>query len=79
MAPSNYDVNVQLALATTAEHEGDLHSAGAFLAQARRMAGADRAANVRVNAFLARFLGRRLLAAVGGWTRRARLPIASLA
>jgi hypothetical protein len=64
MATSNYDVNVQLALATTAEHEGDLHSARAFLTEARRLAGADRAALVQVHAFLARFIGRRLLAAV---------------
>jgi hypothetical protein len=64
MATSNYDVNVQLALATTAQHEGDLRSAGAFLAEARRMAGADRAATAQVHSFLARFFGRRLLAAV---------------
>ena len=37
MAPSTYDVNVQLALATTAEHEGDLDTALDFLAQAHRL------------------------------------------
>jgi hypothetical protein len=62
MVTSNYEVNVQLALATTAEHEGDLRSASAFLAEARRMAGADRAANAQVRSFVARFLGRRLRA-----------------
>jgi hypothetical protein len=64
MVTSNYDVNVQLALATTAEHEGDLRSARVFLAEARRMARADRAANAQVHSFVARFLGRRLLATV---------------
>ncbi|NVB80752.1 MAG: hypothetical protein HOV81_20315 [Kofleriaceae bacterium] len=64
MATSNYDVNVQLALATTAEHEGDFGSARTFLAEARRLARADRAANAQVGSFVARFLGRRLLAAV---------------
>ena len=38
MAPSTYDVNVQLALATTAEHEGDFETALEFLAQAQRLA-----------------------------------------
>jgi hypothetical protein len=42
MVISNYDVNVQLALATTAAHEGDLRSARTFLAEARRMARAIR-------------------------------------
>ncbi|HEX7700225.1 MAG TPA: hypothetical protein VF403_05875 [Kofleriaceae bacterium] len=42
MASSNYDVNVQLALATTAEHEGDLDSALDFLAEAHRVARDDR-------------------------------------
>jgi hypothetical protein len=37
MATSTYDVNVQLALATTAEHEGDLDTALDFLAQAHRL------------------------------------------
>lgn len=64
MVTSNYDVNVQLALATTAAHEGDLRSARAFLAEARRMARADRAANAQVHSYVARFLGRRRLAAV---------------
>jgi hypothetical protein len=64
MVTSNYDVNVQLALATTAEHEGDLRSAAAFMAEARRMARTDRAANAQVYSFVARFLGRRLRAAV---------------
>lgn len=64
MATSNYDVNLQLALATTAEHEGDLHSARAFLAEAGRMARADRVATARVRSFFAQFLGRRVLAAV---------------
>ena len=60
----NYDVNVQLALATTAEHEGDLHAARQFLVEARRIARADRAAITQVRSFVARFLGRRVLAAV---------------
>lgn len=64
MEPSNYDVNVQLALATTAEHEGDLHSARAFLVEARRVARADRAAIAQVRSFVARLIGRRVLAAV---------------
>jgi hypothetical protein len=63
MATSNYDVNVQLALATTAEHEGDLHSARAFLVEARRMARADRAAIAQIRSFVARLIGRRVLAA----------------
>jgi hypothetical protein len=61
---SNYDVNVQLALATTAELEGDLHSARAFLVEARRIARSDRAASAQVTSFFAHFIGRRLLAAV---------------
>ena len=64
MATSNYDVNVQLALATTAEHEGDLHSARAFLVEARRMARTDRAAIVQIRTFVARLIGRRVLASV---------------
>jgi hypothetical protein len=64
MAISNYDVNVQLALATTAEHEGDLHSARAFLVEARRMASTDRAAIAQIRTFVARLIGRRVLAAV---------------
>lgn len=64
MVSSNYDVNVQLALATTAEHEGDLHSTRAFLVEARRMARADHAAIAQIRSFVARFVGRRVLAAV---------------
>ena len=64
MVTSNYDVNVQLALATTAEHEGDFSTARAFMVQAHRAAGIDRAANARVRSFVSRFFGRRLLAAV---------------
>ncbi len=40
---TNYDVNLQLALATTAEHEGDVLTALGFLAEAQRLArGTDR-------------------------------------
>jgi hypothetical protein len=61
MAPSTYDVNVQLALATTAEHEGDLDTALDFLAQARRLAReADRATHARVHWATARFRVRNL-------------------
>jgi hypothetical protein len=60
MDSSSYDVNVQLALATTAAHEGDLWSARAFLMEARRIARTDRAANARIYSFMVRFLGRRL-------------------
>ena len=38
MATSNYDINVQLALATTAELEGDFESALEFLRDAERLA-----------------------------------------
>ena len=38
MATSNYDVNLQLALATTAVHEGDYATARDFLADAQRLA-----------------------------------------
>lgn len=62
MGSSNYDVNVQLALATTAEQEGDLHAARAFLVEARRLARADRAAIAQVRSFVARLIGRRVLA-----------------
>jgi hypothetical protein len=49
MATSNYDINVQLTLATTAEQEGDLSSALDFLAQAQRLArGTDRTTRARV-------------------------------
>ena len=64
MATSNFDVNLALALATTAEHEGDFHSARAFMTEARRMAALDRAASAQVLSFVSRFFGRRLLAAV---------------
>lgn len=59
MASSNYDVNVQLALATTAEHEGDHASALAFLAEAHRAARADREARAQVDWFTAVFGARR--------------------
>lgn len=49
MGTSNYDVNVQLTLATTAELEGDVRSALDFLAEAYRLArGADRMTRARV-------------------------------
>ena len=51
MASSNYDVNVQLALATTAEYEGDLDSALDFLAEAHRLAREDREAHAQVYGF----------------------------
>ena len=48
MATSKYDVNVQLTLATTAEQEGDVSSALAFIAQAQQLArGADRITRAR--------------------------------
>lgn len=47
MATSNYDVNLQLALATTAEHEGDVLTALGFLAEAQRLA-TDRLTRARV-------------------------------
>ena len=55
MASSNYDVNVQLALATTAEFEGDLDSAIAFLAEAHTVAHDDRKAHAQVHWFTAWF------------------------
>jgi hypothetical protein len=58
MATSNYDVNVQLALATTAEHEGDLGSALDFLAEAHRVARDDREARAQVYWFTARLHAR---------------------
>jgi hypothetical protein len=64
MAASLYDVNVQLALATTAEHEGDLHAARAFLMEARRASGTDRRALAQVRAFFAGLVRRRVVAAV---------------
>lgn len=59
MASSNYDVNVQLALATTAESEGDYASALAFLAEAHRAARADREARAQVHWFTTVFGARR--------------------
>ena len=58
MVASNYDVNVQLALATTAEHEGDLDTALAFLAEAHRVAREDREARAQVHWFTAHFHAR---------------------
>jgi len=58
MAASNYDVNLQLALATTAEHEGDLDTALEFLAEAERVAREDRAARAQVHWFTAHFRAR---------------------
>lgn len=59
MAPSNYDVNVQLALATTAEHERDLDTALSFLAEAHRLAHAgDLMTRARVYRATARFHAR---------------------
>jgi hypothetical protein len=59
MAASNYDVNLQLALATTAEHEGDLDSALEFLAEAHHAARDDREARAQVHWFTAHFRARR--------------------
>jgi hypothetical protein len=59
MASSNYDVNVQLALATTAEYEGDLGSALDFLAEAHRVARDDREARAQVYGYTARLHARR--------------------
>lgn len=59
MAASNYDVNLQLALATTAEAEGDHASALAFLAEAHRAARQDRDAAAQVRWFTALFGARR--------------------
>ena len=58
MATSHYDVNVQLALATTAEHEGDLDAALGFLAAAHRAAREDREAGARVHWSTASFHAR---------------------
>jgi Cdc6-like AAA superfamily ATPase len=59
MAPSTYDVNVQLALATTAEHEGDLDTALDFLSHAHQLAReTDRATHARVHWASARFRAR---------------------
>jgi hypothetical protein len=49
METTNYDVNTQLALATTAEHEGDVLSALHFIAEAHRLSRkADRITRTRV-------------------------------
>lgn len=49
MASSNYDLNVSLTLATTAQQEGDISSALDFLAEAQRVArGTDRITRLRV-------------------------------
>lgn len=58
MAASNYDVNLQLALATTAEHEGDLDAALEFLAEAHRAAREDREARAQVHWFTAHLRAR---------------------
>lgn len=55
MVNSNYDVNVQLALATTAEYEGDLGSALDFLGEARRAARDDLAAHAQVRTATVQF------------------------
>jgi hypothetical protein len=61
MATSNYDVNVQIALATTAEHEGDLDTALEFLAEAHRLAhDGDRITHARVHWTTALFHARHL-------------------
>jgi len=52
---TNYDVNVQLALATTAEHEGHYATAVEFIAQADRAARDDRTARAQVHWFTALF------------------------
>ena len=58
MATSNYDVNVQLALVTTAEYEGDLDSALGFLGEAHRVAREARDAQLQVYWFTVRFHAR---------------------
>jgi hypothetical protein len=58
MAASNYDVNLQLALATTAEHEGDLDAALEFLTEAHHAAREDREARAQVHWFTAHFRAR---------------------
>jgi hypothetical protein len=57
MAPSTYDVNVQLMLATSAEHEGDLDGALEFLAAAHRLARTSARVHVSSAAFRARNRG----------------------
>lgn len=58
MAKSNYDVNVQLALATTAEADGHLDAALEFLAAAHEYARDDRETHARVHWLTARFHAR---------------------
>jgi hypothetical protein len=58
MASSTYDLNVQLALATTAAHEGDLGMALDFLAQAQRLAREAEGAGEIMPAFVDRQLRR---------------------
>jgi hypothetical protein len=53
MVGSNYDVNAMLALATTAEHEGDLSSALGFVAEAHRVARVHHEALAQVHSFRA--------------------------
>lgn len=60
MATSLYDVNVMLALATTAEHEGDLDAALGFLAEAHRTARDHREVHAQVHWYTARFHTRHL-------------------
>lgn len=57
MGSSNYDVNVQLMLATTAEHDGDLDAALGFLAEAHRLARTSARVHVSSAAFRARNRG----------------------
>jgi len=55
---ANYDVNAQLLLATTAEHDGDLDAAIAYLAEAHVTSRSDREAHAQVHWFSARFHAR---------------------
>jgi len=49
MAPSNFDINLQLALATTAEQEGDVVTALDFLSEAHQLSRTtDRVTRARV-------------------------------
>jgi len=65
MATSDYDLNLQLALATTAEYEGDLDAALAFLAEARRLAGEDREARVHLRRRARSMMARASMSALG--------------
>ena len=61
MAATYYDVNIQLALATSAEHEGDLDMALEFLVEAHRLAKeGDRVTHARVHWATTRFHARNL-------------------